>query len=300
MTHDRSPSTPGVRPIGAFDTARLARGIERVLQRRAARKLFRPLRAHYATGHAVTSYPLSTELVWQGPDGPQGSTGCAVLCRVEGTTLVDLRLTGAGWRAAARAARAAGVGPGAAICTDTKRRFVLDLVDRTIAQARAALEALADAYAPGNPVETARHRHQQAASSLAWALETDLAHLVAERYPGAAWLVVDPEPWFSDPQDRTVALCAVLDADQNVLDDQRGPVWLPECERAPEPVWANDWPLQVEVSLTEIAELDGTSSWPELDGPDPDLRAVPLTPETALTVPAFTRAAWDDTEPDQP
>ena len=278
MTFD---DVPGARLAGAIDTARLVLGIEWAHQRRTARRLLAPLRAQHARTHAVTSYALSTELTWQ---GPSRSTGCAVLYRVDGATVVDLRLVGTDWREAARIARAAGTDPAHTVHTDDDGQRVLDLGNRTIAQALAALQALGAATCTPGPLERARHRYAQAVAGLAQALEDEVAQLVADQYPAAAWLVVDPGGWLDDPADGIVQLLAVLDADQSVLRDHTVPAH------------TDDWAHLLQSHLTEIAEYDGTGSWPELCGTYTwlcPLRSVPLTADAVRTVPVFTHTATE-------
>lgn len=101
----------------------------------------------------------------------------------------------------------------------------------------------------------ARAAHSAALDRLVEAVEADLLHTVEQEYPEPGWLVADVEPWIADASgESNLDLRAVVALDGTVL-YQYDP-----AEEKPKPAWHT----KTEDLLTELANRDGDSSWPDL------------------------------------
>lgn len=122
-------------------------------------------------------------------------------------------------------------------------------------------------------LDAARSRVAAAEDELSDALTEEIRRTVDGAFPTAAWLVVDPARWRDDPRDQQVEVRAVVDLNGTVLHAVH-------CPDFPTLPGLSDWKDAVEDLLTDYADLESTSGWPEVCSVtewDCDLRAVALT-----------------------
>jgi hypothetical protein len=130
---------------------------------------------------------------------------------------------------------------------------------------------------------SARNAYESAHDALIGALTTELNNQVLSSFPGAGWLIVDPQGWLDSPSFYGVRVRALVADDGRVLHQ-----WTdgPPPEGLPPQAWSE----RVEELVTDIAEQDGTGGWPEVCDPTGrgcQLRSVGLTPVTEPTTCIF-------------
>lgn len=130
---------------------------------------------------------------------------------------------------------------------------------------------------------SARNAFESARDALIGALSTELNNHVLSSFPGAGWLIVDPQRWLDSPSFHGVCLRALVAEDGRVLHQ-----WTDGPQ--PEGLPPQEWSERVEELATDIAEQDGTGGWPEVCDPTGygcQLRSVGLTPVTEPTTCTF-------------